>query len=265
MFETSLAEEINSIYSPLDVAVSELFKNREDAELRLKLQKDLNFPKRMHGLFNNPCLVMFRHLATPSNEFDRVANIARVNKLRLMVIEYQEDLFTPSVNPDKYTLGRLPIYNGQNSKNEKIIHNINIVDFARMEGRPISNVLTRNKDKLTDVHHSLLKDSMGFQVNENVVDGSPWLLKFGGPQHYYRELFKLFIADAILLEIYHTSGIEEYFSKEIIIPAFKHVSESTGKRPLIVNHMSGVPKENLGFWDCYPKHVGELLNQMGYH
>ena len=53
--------------------------------------------------------VMFRHLATPSNETERFLEIATCLERSPLLMTYTDDLFTPAQNPYKRRLGKLRV------------------------------------------------------------------------------------------------------------------------------------------------------------
>jgi hypothetical protein len=257
--------EMSDFYTPLDVAVEELHR-RQSTQLREQIESELPLKGDLERLFKKPYLVIFRQVATPINEIIRVFHIAKIYNLEVVIVEYIEDKFTPSLNPYKYGLGKLPIYNGNIENLEKnIVHKLNIVDFARMEGKPLSEVMTHKKEKLVDIHHELFEDILKVQTSEVVIEASYWLLKFKGASEYYQEFFKLFLAHNILAEIYQLTGEEEGFTRNLIVPILKSVSEKYGVKPLIWHYLEDTPENMNYYWECYPKHAGDLLKEKGYY
>lgn len=265
MTNVDLLRDISAIYTPIEEAVPLLLKRNRQSELLSRIESDLNFPLQLKVLFSKPRIIMFRHIAAGSNEFVRVLSVAKKFNLELIVIEYLEDIFTPSLNRDKYTLAKIPIYNGSDINSNSIISNINVVDFAKMEGKPFSTVLTHKKEFLPNLHHDLIQEHFNFNTDKFTLDASAWLLSFKSPKEYYRQLFKLFIAHSIIAEVYYADGPEEYFSSEVILPALESIRVSYGIKPLIWNHIEGYESEQKSFWDCYPKHIGDLLRKKGYY
>ncbi len=209
---------------------------------------------------------MFRQVATPINEVIRVHHIAKMYDLPFMIIEYSEDKFTPSINVYKYNLAKLPIYNGDVNKiSQKIVHKINIVDFAKMEGKTLSSVMTLNKEYLVDIHHELFDEVIPNNHTTIRIDASDWLLTFSGAKDYYKMFFKLFLCHNILAEVYLEEGNETSFTNKVIVPILQNIKNEYGIKPLIWNYLDGTPPEMKYYWDCYPKKVGELLNSKGYY
>lgn len=263
MTETQLKQELERLYYPLDAIKNELNTRWENKDLARKIREVFNPTPELEILFEKPRMVMFRHVATPTNETIRVAHVAQKLGLELLIIEYLEDKFTPSINTDKYNLGKLPIYNGADINNSDIVQKLNVVDFARMEGNPISCVQTHLKETIPDLHHELLREIIPSK-HVIVVDGSKWLLRFKGPSEYYKVFFDLFALHNVIAEIYYWESFEKDFSENIILPAVRSVEAETGYKPLIWNYLDETT-EKQEFWNCYPKHVGEILHVKGYY
>jgi hypothetical protein len=256
---------MSDFYTPLGDAVNEL-KKRVSSPLAEMISNEFNLRNGLEILFQKTHIVIFRQVATPINEIIRIFHIAKMYELDVLIIEYVEDKFTPSINPFKYGLGKLPIYNGDADNLEKnIIHKLNIVDFARMEGKAISEVMSHQKEYIVDIHHDLFEDILKLKINETAIDASCWLMQFKGAREYYQQFFKFFLAHNILAEIFQLTGEEEKFTNDTILPILNNIHTQYNTKPLIWNYLDDTPNEMKYYWECYPKRVGDLLKQKGYY
>jgi hypothetical protein len=132
---------------------------------------------------------------------------------------------------------------------------INIINFNQ-QGRPLRELQTFWGQSLASFHHELLTHALNGNEHPVVFDSSPHYERAGGSAAaYYRNfLFRLCIADGILVEDYLLSGKERAFTRDVVFPAFDAVSTEFGMRPLIVS-LTPPEEEDAPHWFWYP---GEL-------
>lgn len=260
---TQASTFVADYYLPLEDAIEELTRRRESKEFVQHIENSIKSVPEFGILFEKPRLIIFRQVATPSNEILRIINCAKNNNIEVLFIEYLHDKFTPSLNRYKYNLGKLPIYNGADVNENDIIFKVNIVDFAKMEGKPLNKVITHKQELIPDIHHYLLRKTLNVE-DSMILDSSSFFLKFSSPLEYYKEFFKYFICHNILAEVYLKSGNELEFTNSNIIPAINTIEADYGIKPIIWNYLSD-NINNDAFWDSYPKQVGDLLKEKGYY
>ncbi len=124
------------------------------------------------------------------------------------------------------------------------------------QGRPLRELQTFWGQGLTSFHHELLTHSLNGNEHPVVFDSSPQYFRAGGSAAaYYRNfLFRLCLADGVLLEDYLLTGKELAFTRDVVLPAFEAVTSEFGIKPLIVR-LTPPEEEDAPHWFWYP---GEL-------
>jgi len=256
-----------NIHFSFEEALNEIKKKRLESDFLSRVENDLQLFPNMSPLIERINIVMFRQVATPLHEVIRVINFANKHDIPVIIVEYLNDKFTPSVNSYKYNLVNLPIYNKNRLVNgEPIIDHIKISDISKMEGKMLKEVVTINGESMATVHHDLLYSVLDpNKYNYSIIDISEWFKFFGKPDVYYYEFFKFFLAHNIQAEVYFDDGTEEYFTNNIIKPNHEKIFKEYSSRPVIWNFLDGTSVKDRYFWDCYPTSIAELLNKKGYH
>jgi hypothetical protein len=252
---------IESFYWELDNAIEELARRRSDKNFVEEITSKLLITEDIKILTDRINLVLFRQVATPIHEVIRILKISKEIGIPLVIVEYEHDKFTPSVNEYKNNLISLPIYNLNKSKS--IVSRVQIGDSAKMEGALIKDVTTTNNESIKDLHNHLLKEVTRDKYDYTILDLSHWFKSFGGARKYYYDFFKFFIAHNILCEVYLTEGSENDFTNSVIKPILTKISQDISK-PLIWNYLGGTAKKHKYFWDFYPSEVGDILSKKGY-
>jgi hypothetical protein len=239
----------DDLYTPLDCAVRELRKRREDGGLGRMPANGSVSHAITDLLHDRPHAVMFRQIATPNYELSRFVCMARIHGLQPLIMEFHEDRFL-TMNPLKCALVRMRFSHGfgHTSKNSRMIRRI--ADMQEADGRKISGVHTRWHEPLIEFHHGLLEKCPDFD-GVTVVDGSSWFHANGGhSRHYYAAFLSLF-HNAILFEDFLLTDGERSFTEQIVLPAFDEVVAEHGKKPLIVRLSEPGESEKLDWFD-YP-------------
>lgn len=252
---------ISDFYWDLESAISELSKRKSNATFVEEVSKQIFIPDDLKILTSQTNLILFRQIATPIHEVIRILKISKDIGIPLVIVEFEQDKFTPSLNEYKYNLINLPIYNL--SKSKSIVSRIKIGDISKMEGRMLRDVVTSTEENIKDVHHDLLKDITKDNYEYTILDLSNWFKSFGGAKNYYYDFFKFFITHNILCEVYLTEGNENDFTNSVIKPILLQISSNLAK-PLIWNYLDGTAKKDKYFWDLYPSEVGDILSKKGY-
>ncbi len=249
-------EVFNSfIYTPLEEALAELDKRRNDESI----QVDIKAPLALQG---EAKAVMFRQLVTPNYEIRRFLSLLDSIKLKPLFWEYHNDKFT-SNNEWKHSLGRLFFYHGRGKQGGAKIDSKNAIDFNLANGRKISEVKTITGESLIDFHHHLFSRRFP-DLDLEFFDASEWFHHNGEvAKDYYKSFLALFVKDAILFENFMLDEKELSFTRDIFLPAFIEVYRSTGLKPLIVS-LEPTDIEGDRFWICHPHEDKEyILNRLG--
>jgi hypothetical protein len=247
---------INFIYTPLDVAISELKNRYQDDSLMSFVSESLNndVPDVVKDGMK---LVYSRHVVTTNYEVWRFLSIADALEYDAVFWEYLDDKFT-SNNKCKYFLGRMPIYMGTGKKGGEIVECKNIIDFNKSNGRPISSVKTLWGDYLVNFHHKLLRDRFN-RVKYDFFDASEWFSRNGkSAKEYYKNFLKIFLCHGILFDNFLADNSEMQFTEQAFLPAFIDIYQQTGKKPLIVA-LEPTDIENDNFWHSYPPDVKKIV------
>jgi len=231
------------VYTPVREAVIELHRRWEDKTIITPIE----IPSFIKDGFK---AIHYMSLVTPNYGIRRYICVADALDLQPLILEQKDDKFT-SNNDWKHALGQLPFYKNINGGGNQIIEHLNIIDFPKYDGRPLSEVLTFWKQPLTDFHQELfLKTYPGLQ--ENIHDVSDWVHSFGStPREYYPAFLSLIIKHGIQLENFMLGRKELWFTKEVFLPAFIEIYKKTGLKPLIVA-LEPTEIEGDKFWLSHP-------------
>lgn len=250
------------VYTPWREAVAELRRRRKDPKLAKRVRKLLP-----HGvpapLKDAPCLVLFRHIATPNYEINRFMACAdSITDFKTLILEYGEDKFIDR-NQGKYYLGKMRFYRGLNKHGDPVHENIGVIDFNASNTKPINTLKTKWDDDFVEFHHNLF-DNHFPEFTHVRHDISSWLHKHGERAgDYYKSFLSLFVRDGILFENFLLDKRERGFTEKIILPTLLEIERETGYKPLIVT-MAPTTMEEDAFWYSYPEKVRErVLSKLG--
>lgn len=235
-------------------AQKELARRRKDAALVKKVHADFHpsIQPILAHFKEGPRALLFRQIATPAHEILRFIRMAKHVKLEPLILEYYEDKFVGAGNSYKRALGKLPVYQHVGADGRDNVRYVTIVDFNAYVGKSLSEVMCKTGEPLIQFHHQLFKKILSFDEDRECVDATTWFKALGGrAASYYDDFLSLFICDAILFEYFEPTPEEHAFSEQVMIPAFKRVTEKYGVHPLIVRL---VPrnKESRRYWTAYP-------------
>ena len=241
-------------YTKLETALSELKKRQNNKKLKDYVNKSLpaGVPKILK---NHKCAVEFVQIATPNLELRRFISIVdAIDEFVPLFFEFTEDKFTDN-NDWKRNLGKLTFFFGRGKKGGEKLESLRVIDFNKFKGKKLSEVRTLWGESLSDFHHELFRYAYQGDRSRNIIfyDGSKWFAKSGGrPQQYYEHFFRLFLANGILFENYMLDEKEEWFTKNIVLPALLKVRKEIGMKPLIVN-VQPTEIEGRPFWTYHPQ------------
>jgi len=239
------------VYTPLNEAMEELKRRREDKKLGETISELLHgdIPSILEG----PSIkaVLFRQLVTPNYEVRRFFHLVEgLNGLEPLFWEYYEDKFT-SNNEWKHSLGKMKFFVRVGKKKEGRTEHVTIVDFAKYDGKKISQVKTLWGQSLVRFHHEFF-ENVYQPWSDFFFDSSEWFWRNGvSADKYYTPFFRLFVRDAILFENFMLDVKELSFTKDIFLPAFIQVFRETGHKPLVVALEPTEIEEDV-FWLCHP-------------
>lgn len=251
------------VYTPLDKAMKELAKRRENKDLERKilmsLDNDLPSPLR-----NGPRAILFRQIATPNYEIRRFIGITELAGLIPLFWEYYADKFV-SNNEVKYYLGKINFCKGVGKKGGLKLEHENVIDFNSCNGKRLSDVKTIFGEKLISFHHSLFAETYRKLPKDFFFDASGWLKKNGGTAvDYYKKYLTLFVSNAIEFENFMLDEKEVSFTKELFLPAFCQIIKEFGVKPLIVA-LEPTDIETSEFWMCHPYSSKKLVDAHRSH
>jgi hypothetical protein len=267
MTETTLliADNYELLYHDAQVALDILSQRRQSQFLDNLMAKniDLDLEPGLASALSEPRAILFRQVATPTIEVLLFLECADRIGLKPLIIEFYDDVFVSSYNKYKRGLGKLPIYQLHNSKNEAIIKNGTVLNFNKNTGKKLREVVCNDGTSLVELHHSLFEHVTKLKASEVTYDASLWFKRQGTANDYYKKFMLLFIKHAILFENFVTNSEEAHFAEVTVIPAFKQTLLEFSLPPLIVRH---IPRENEHdtYTDYYPKEIEVFLQQRGY-
>jgi len=221
------------IYTELPEALEELKRRRADKALCKKVADFFSKLPPPDLLTKEPRAVLTRYIVSPTIETERFCKIVKGSGLKPLFLEYADDKFVAR-NFEKYCLGRLH-FARDNEKNKKGIVVLRVVNFNKNEGKLLNRIMTEQGESLVDFHHRLFTQS-GYVESPEIFDFSEWFKK--GRQlsgnYYYLFYLTLFLTHGILFENFLLDKREHEFTERKVVPAFKHIMDTFGVRPLIV-------------------------------
>jgi len=258
---TGVIEMPDDIFTQQREARRELIRRRRDPELKRLVYENLHSGAgAILDKFAAPRAVLFRQIATPTHEVLRFLRIAKHMQLAPLILEYYGDKFVSAGNTYKRSLGKMPVYQHTGIDGRDIVKHHTVIDFNAYTGKPLSTVRCKTGESLIDFHHALVTKLGRLNIETQCVDATHWFQGAGGhAENYYEQFLTLFIRDSILFEYFEPGKAEETFAFEVMLPAFRNVTERYGVRPLIAR-LVPKNKEARKFWDCYPKKIEKFLN-----
>ena len=246
-----------SIFTPLPEAVLEIKKRREDAELIKRVDEYLNGDIPKHFNREEPILYLSRHIATPNYESLRFVELGKPHNLPLVIGQDSRGKFV-SNNDIKRPLGKMPVTKGFSSRQDEIIENFTIVDFADAQGKPFGDIKTKRGADLVQFHNELF--SKIYPTEVEVAEEADWVDRNhrGDLLEQYKKMLALMCTYGIMFESYTDN--DKDFVRTILKPAMAAVELCIGCKPLIVEHID--PKLELTRdWNGYPSVLYQYIKQ----
>ena len=218
-----------NIYTPVDQALTELRRRRQDRDLVARVAAFLGNDIPDY-LLSDDCFVLARHIATPNNEALYVLEQAHRHGAMAVFSQDPNDMFT-SVNNLKRRLARPEIC--QETATGRAYRKLDILDVPAAEGLALKNLRCRDGRRLIDFHNGLFEKVEG--TNYRIVDDSDWIDRNhrGDMMSHYRRFLALFVTHGILFEEFET-GNDEVLRQQIVRPLLAEMWGKLGARPLIV-------------------------------
>jgi hypothetical protein len=253
--ERDLEKQVSEMYTPLSVAKKEIWRRWNDKELRKKVEDFLG--KDLPEVYKRkPKCSFFRFITTPNLEFQLAYDMAKLENLELVFMEFLSDKFCTR-NQDKLYLGKMVFYHEKNGENESIKHRKKVIDIEKCENKCFKDIKTLWGEDFIKFHRRLTSKKYGKIKNFDVSN-----FKTNGENAYevYLKVFSLFVCNGILFENYFVSSNkdERKFTSDVIIPAFKKINEIFGIKPLIVPLVNR-EEDGYLFWQFYPD---DLINEI---
>lgn len=249
----SLNQRRDAIYTPLEEAVEELHNRRRRFEGKT--------PGRV-WLQDHPTgfAILPRDVATPNLEMRHFLKLVDGTNLRPMIAGFTRCKFVTH-NPLKLALANMGFQDGFNRHGQPIVEFLNILNHNQ-QGRPMAELKTFWGQDFISFHHELLSLSLNGHEHPVVFESSPQYLRVrNSAAEYYRKfLFRLCIADGILVEDYLLAGQELAFTRDVVLPAFNAVTAEFGLNPLIVR-LTPPEEENSSHWFWYPGEMKAFVQE----
>lgn len=245
------------VYTSFPEAKEELFRRRENKDLRDSILKYLNgdIPD---PLLNGPKALLFRQLLTPNHELKKFIEIISNTGIDPLFFEYYEDKFT-SCNPLKHALGKLKFCDCE-KKYPNNLKTKTIIEFNKYDGKRIIDVHTIWGKNLVDFHHALVEEVYN-NCSNNFFDATKWFHRAGiSASKYYSKYIALFVQNAILFENFILEDPELSFVKSIFLPSFLEISNLFGCKPLIVPLLP-ISTQADAYWHSYPMEIFTFIEE----
>lgn len=250
----------SDLLTPLDEAIVELERRREDPQLAQKIEEYLknDIPEHFR---EGPVLYLARHVATPNFETLRFLHLVESLPLPVVLSHDLNDRFVPK-NPLKKALGKIPVLTSLSIKEgrcQEAYERISVVDFNAASGKQFKDIRTIWGEPLAGFHESLFPALA--ERTARIVDESAWIDRQhrGDLLAHYKKFLALFIIHGILFEDYALEDKEEaIFIERVLRPAYRFVEKEFGYRPLIAQ-LTPTSMESPEFWISYPKQTLALI------
>lgn len=258
--KNSFKKLLTEVHTPLDEAIFEIQRRRADESLQRKVRNYLNGDIPAHFNQKTPVCYLSRHIATANEETLHFISRCQTHTPELPIIIGQDpmDTFVPG-NTLKHNLGKLPIFTGRTREDKPIYQKITIVDFNEANGKKLSEVRTICSKKLLDFHNNLLE--LTAPEGYCLVDESEWISRHyrGNLIEHYKHILALLLIHGIMFEFYEEDE-DEYFVKNVLIPAFRSVEKEFGVKPLIT-HLVEPTHTNDKDWNAYPSNLYATIKE----
>ncbi|MFA5986084.1 MAG: hypothetical protein WC819_01895 [Parcubacteria group bacterium] len=249
---------MSDFYVTPETASVEIQKRWQNEEVKTKVREYLqgDIPE---VFLREPRSILFRNICIPGSETKRFLECSQKMSLLPINLEYLADKFCTR-NADKLQYGRLDVCEKMNKNNEPIIRSTRIIDFIANDNKSLADIATTWGEPIVDFFHASF-DAMGMARPE-IYDLSAWLVCHGKKANeYYKQFFALCIAHGVLCDNFGADGGDENnFFYEVVRPAFDHVTQEFGMKPLVVQIFSDEEIEQCDQW-YFDAQMQEILNE----
>jgi hypothetical protein len=239
------------VYTSQDEAVLELKRRVSD--------ETIPDPKNLPNVCKDGMkAILYVSVITPNQQIIKYIDMAREMNIEPLIFEQVGDKFT-SNNEWKYFLGKLSLFVRRSRDGAPQFEHLNIIDFNTSNGKKISEVKTFWNESLVDFHHRIFFEKFPNLTAQNIFEASDWFHQCGTtPREYYVAFMSLLIKHGIQFENFYLNEKENFFTREIFLPAFMTVYEQTGLKPLIV---ALEPEDSEGdeFWYSHDMIVKDIV------
>lgn len=248
----------SKIRTPLEKAVAEIDKRREDTGLRKEVNDFLDSDIPLHFNGRQPIFYLSRYIATPDYETLKFYEMVKSYSFPIVIGEDTTDIFTTHSSL-KRNLLKLPIVTGVAHDGSGIVRYKKIADFNSQQGKKLKNITLHDHSSLHSFHRKLCKRFLPKTIS--VVDESEWVTRHsrGELVKLYESLLPLFITHGIMLEQYETDEVD--FLEEVVWPAFKATKKRFGLAPLIAPLNLRADKKILDL-NSYPAPVEHFVKEI---
>jgi hypothetical protein len=192
---------------------------------------------------------------TPNLEVSRMIDTCDFMGIHPIMLNYESDIFS-CLSRSKYFLGKLGFFSGYGKGGGMKIDFKKIINFDGVEGKKMNEVKTIFGNDLITFHKEIFNEKFHFLERSefDVTNVSSQTNAF----EIYKFIFFLSIKSGFFLEHFIFEGKEKDFIKEIIFPAFVHVWNKTGYRPLVVP-FEPTETDDADFWHYYFFNIKDII------
>lgn len=247
---------VHELYTPLEEARTELARRRNDAQLVNTVREWERRLPPPPALQSDAHAVYAPTIISPNLELLHLLESSDSIGLPLHLFEFSHDKFV-HMNHVKRCLGQLTFVDA--SRPPRVIAEKRIVDFQLAQGKYMDEIQTLDGENFVDFHHRLLRTFVQRELPP-VSDFSVWFAqsKLHTPHVPYARYLALFICDGMLLANFTTEKHEVFFTEQVVLPAFRHLREHFGVKPLIIP-VSPPDSDESPLWNYYPADLLPLV------
>ena len=254
MNDNNIPEEVKNIYSNFSDIKKELKIRWENKELEKEIINFFNNEYPFNYFKDGQYAFFSRDIITPNYEFHYFMDLAKDLNLKPVLFEYNGKFVAKNLT--KYYSCKLYFYD----TNKKNITLDKIVDFNIWEGKPMHQIITKNKNSLKEIHTEMLEQKFP-EISSNIVDITEWFNKKRKEGNFYYTFFLfIFIRNGVLFENFLFDDKDEsLFLKNKVLPSFDFVKNTFGIKPLIFPLLP-IENEKDPSWLYYPHDLKDIFN-----
>lgn len=257
--DTLSSLNLKDFYTPAEEAGRIIQERRHNKELQ-KLVEERFGEGIPSMLLDGPVGVLWRQICTPDREFARFLDLAKEANVVPVRLETVDDMFMAE-NFTKLALTNLPFMTGVSKDGKTIAQKEKIIDFVHAGGNRLCDLKTLWGESLVDFHHWFMHTLFPI-TDTKVVDIYKWIKSYGPePREYYHAFLAFALTHYILFEDFDLLAAEDEFTTEVVLPAFRHIEEEFGLRPLVVKISKPNEQTNDPYWWCYTKEARDIMEK----